>query len=49
MTAQDVFKNSGIPLFKVRSSLHDLKSLGLVIGKNEQFLLHPNAKDRIKN
>lgn len=47
LTIQDISKNSGIPLFKVRGSLREMKNMDLVIEENEQFRLHPNATNLI--
>lgn len=49
LTAQDISKHTGIPLFKVRSGLREMKSLEFVIEENEKFKIHPNANKFINS
>jgi len=39
----DISKETGIPLFKVRSSLRDMLSMGFVLEEGEKYKLNPKA------
>lgn len=43
LTVKEISENSSIPLFKVRSSLREMKSLDFVIEENEQYNLSSSA------
>ena len=43
-TPQDISKNVGQPIFKVRSSLRDMKSMGFVIEEDGKYKMNPKAK-----
>lgn len=41
---EEISKQIGLPLFKVRSSLRDMKSMGFVIEENETYKMNPEAE-----
>lgn len=49
LTTKEISKNSDIPLFKVRSSLREMKSIDYVIEENERYNLSSKAIDVLEN
>ncbi len=43
LTAQEISKKTGLPLFKVRSSLRELEDMELVIKENNQYKMAAKA------
>lgn len=43
MTAEDIAGTLGLPLFKVRSSLRDMKSMGFVKQTDETYIMEERA------
>ncbi|WP_275118030.1 hypothetical protein [Alkalihalobacterium chitinilyticum] len=44
LTPEDISKKIGQPLFKVRSSLRDMKSGGFVEAQGDEFIISEGAK-----
>jgi predicted transcriptional regulator len=44
-SAEEVAKNSGLPLFRVRSGLRELEQAGLTSAKGEKYELSPKGKE----
>lgn len=44
LTPEEISNQISIPLFKVRSSIRDMKNMGFVIKKNGAYLLNPQAE-----
>ncbi|HEX6594754.1 MAG TPA: hypothetical protein VF095_09205 [Bacillota bacterium] len=44
LSPEEVSERAKIPLFKVRSSLRDMQSMGFVIEENGHFQMNPDAK-----
>lgn len=47
-SAADLANELSVPLFKVRSSMRDMKSMGLVSEKNDQFHLDTGGKKMLE-
>ncbi|WAA11881.1 hypothetical protein [Fervidibacillus halotolerans] len=45
LTAQEISKKVGLPLFKVRSSLREMEELDLVVKDGDKFKMAPRAKE----
>ncbi|MBO8156886.1 MAG: hypothetical protein H0Z32_10530 [Bacillaceae bacterium] len=44
LTAEDVANEAGLPLFKVRSSLRDMASMGFVFQNGDSYQLNEKAE-----
>lgn len=44
LNPEEISKRIGLPLFKVRSSLRDMKSMGFVLEENDTFKMNPKAE-----
>lgn len=44
LSPEEISNQVGLPLFKVRSSLRDMKSMGFVIEENKTFKMNPKAE-----
>lgn len=43
LSADEISKKVGLPLFRVRSSLRDMKSMGFVIEENQSYKMNPKV------
>lgn len=44
LTTQDISKNSGLPIFKVRSNLREMLNAELIIEENNQYKISEKGK-----
>lgn len=48
LTTQDISKNSGLPIFKVRSNLREMLNAELIIEENNQYKISEKGKQILK-
>jgi predicted transcriptional regulator len=46
-SAEEVAKNSGLPLFRVRSGLREMEEAGLTSAKGDKYELTPQGRELI--
>ncbi|WP_062352436.1 helix-turn-helix domain-containing protein [Bacillus kwashiorkori] len=48
MTPQEISKHTGLPLFKIRSSLREMKDMGFVTLEAEKYQMNPKIKSLVE-
>lgn len=48
LTVEEISKKSSLPLFKVRSSLRDMKSMGFVLEEYNKYKMNPKLESLLE-